>query len=186
MFWAMIDVAIGRVQGIDSGEGGLEDVLSEVLAGRLEAGQIVLFSRRADQIASRAGTWDLLAACRLIDGWSSDDAFRDFRDFLILAGREIFERAVDDADSLAEQAVLVKVRRSGRLAPGPIDDIAHAAWARVTGLEDEDDWFDAFESAGSEAAASVADWPRGTPWDSWSENEYNARLPRLVSLVGFR
>ena len=185
-FWAMVDAALDEEGSFDGGEEGVDVALIGVLSGRLDADQIVLFSRRADQIAGRAGTWDLLAACRLIDGWSSDDAFRDFRDFLILAGREVFERAIEDADSLAEQASRVEARRLGRLTPGPIDDIARVAWARVTGLDDEDDWFDAFSAIGSEVDLQDEDWPRGAPWESWERREYEARLPRLLSLVGFR
>lgn len=185
-FWGLIDDALRRENEPDGRRGVAKGTLSAVLVERLKPGQIVLFSRRADLVADRAGTWDLLAACHLIDGWHSDDAFRDFRDFLILAGRGVFERAVIDADSLAEQPLLVKARRDGRASPGPIDELARAAWARLTGNNDEDDWFDAVSSVGIEAADSQGEWPRGAPWSAWARGEYEARLPRLLSLVGFR
>jgi hypothetical protein len=38
----------------------------------------------------------------LIEGYISDDSFMDFRDGLILLGREAIEAAIADPDSLAE------------------------------------------------------------------------------------
>ena len=187
LFWALIDDGIAR----EGGTGGTAQVagpaLVEVLIERLPPDEVVRFSRHADLVAGRAGTWDLLAACHLVDGWHTDDAFRDFLDFLVLAGRPVLEPAVEHADSLAEHPELLRARRAGRLQPGPVDDLARTAWARLTGDDDEDDWFEAVSAAADESAdASGGAWPRGVPWESWGRDEFETRLPGLVSVVGHR
>jgi len=186
-FWALIDEAMAREIRAGTSRVVVDELLDDVLVGRLRPDEVVGFTRHADVIAGRAATWDLLAACHLIDGWHSEDGFRDFRDFLILAGQAVFERAVQDADSLAEHAVLVQGRRDGRLAPGPVDDLAQSAWARLTGLDDEDDWFEAIAVAATpEVVIGSGAGLRGSPWESWSRSSYERRLPALVSLVGLR
>lgn len=184
-FWRLIDEALRReAEGGDSGSVA-GPALVGVLVERLDPGQIVLFSTLADVVAGRADTWDLVAACRLIDGSGSDDAFRDFCDFLILSGRTVFERAVADADSLAEHPELMFARRDGRGSRETVNDLARAAWAQLTGNDDVDDWFDAFPSVEVQGGGSQEPWGRGTPWESWSKEAFEARLPRLFALIGF-
>jgi hypothetical protein len=50
----------------------------------------------------RAYRWDLWGAAYIIQGGCSDDAFEYFRSTLISLGRDTFERAVADPDSLVE------------------------------------------------------------------------------------
>lgn len=186
-FWALIDEAVERASRTGGASAVAGSEVSDVLVDRAAPDEVVRFTRHADVVAGRAATWDLLAACHLIDGWHSDDAFRDFRDFLVLAGRAVFERAVEDADSLAERAPLVLGRRDGRLAPEPVDDLARTAWARLTGSDDEDDWFEAVAAAAPEAGGgSGGAGLRGRSWESWERREYDSRLPALVALVGLR
>lgn len=182
-FWSLVDDAAAR-EARGGGPPVAATALVGVLVERLTPDEVVRFSRRADVVADRAATPDLLAACHLVDGWHSDDAFRDFRDLLVLAGRAVLERAVENADSLAEHPAIVRARRDGRLAPGPVDDLARAAWAALTGDGDEDDWFDAVSAAGPEDGAGAGDRPRGVPWSAWSRDQYAARLPALTSLLG--
>jgi hypothetical protein len=184
-FWPLIDEALRREA--EGGGSGLVagTALVRVLVDRLDPGQVVLFSGLADEVADRAATWDLVAVCKLIDGSGSDDAFRDFCDFLVLSGRSVFERAVVDADSLAEHPGLVLARRDGLASSEPINNLAQAAWAQLTGNDDVDDWFDAFPSVEVPDGGSPEPWPRGTPWESWLKESYEARLPRLFSLIGF-
>jgi len=53
----------------------------------------------------RAYTWDLWAAAYIIGGGCSDDGFWDFRSTLISMGRETFERAVADPETLADVTI---------------------------------------------------------------------------------
>ena len=51
----------------------------------------------------RAYTWELWAAAYIIGGGCSDDSFWDFRSTLISMGRETFEAALADPQSLADR-----------------------------------------------------------------------------------
>jgi len=50
-------------------------------------------------------SWDLWGAAYIIQGGASDDGFEYFRRWLISRGREVFERAKADPDSLAGLAM---------------------------------------------------------------------------------
>ena len=52
----------------------------------------------------RAYRWDSWAAAYSIGSGCSDDGFTDFRYFLISMGREVFERALADPESLLSVA----------------------------------------------------------------------------------
>ena len=47
--------------------------------------------------------WSLWGAAYVINGGCSDDPFVDFRASLISRGRQVFERALSDPDSLADE-----------------------------------------------------------------------------------
>jgi hypothetical protein len=49
-------------------------------------------------------TWALWGAAYLINGGCSDDGFDYFRGWLICQGRDVFQRAVHDPDSLASHS----------------------------------------------------------------------------------
>jgi len=61
----------------------------------------------ADAMA-RADTWDLWGAAFLIHGVISDDMFWDVRAGLVALGREVFDAALKDPDSLASVRCLVE------------------------------------------------------------------------------
>lgn len=78
----------------------------ELLKMRLEAleddGELLDFSRHFETMDAAGYTWPLWGAVYVMNGGCSDDSFSDFRGTLISQGREVFERAIKDADSLAE------------------------------------------------------------------------------------
>src|ERR1700731_1618466 len=49
-----------------------------------------------------AYTWDLWGAASVIHGGCSDDGFEYFRRWLVLRGRDVYEDALADPDSLAQ------------------------------------------------------------------------------------
>ena len=69
---------------------------------KLSSEEVVGFEKCFGEMQDRAYTWNLWGAAYIIGGGCSDDAFMDFRSWLISRGREIFDRAVSDPDSLAE------------------------------------------------------------------------------------
>ena len=60
------------------------------------------FARHFEARYNRAYAWDLWGAAAVLLGGASDDAFDFFRCWLIGQGREVFEGAVHDPDSLAD------------------------------------------------------------------------------------
>jgi hypothetical protein len=97
-FWELVD-ATREAAGSDPEEQA--DLLVERLAQR-DPEAVLDFARHFEARYNRAYTWDLWgAAAVLLDG-ASDDAFDWFRCWLIGQGREVFEGAVHDPDSLAD------------------------------------------------------------------------------------
>jgi hypothetical protein len=87
----------------DSG-GNIEDQ-PDALAARLAAlpvEEVVGFQGALLEASAKATTNDLLEAAALLLGGIGDDSFEDFRSWLICHGRETFERAVADPDSIVE------------------------------------------------------------------------------------
>lgn len=140
-FWALVDEVRVRAGAAPPAErdGTLHAVLVGLLAERLSAAEILRFHAVASHQAARADTEDLVAALLVLEGYASDDAFTDFRDGLVLLGRDAFERALADPDALvARQAA------GGRPVAGvSITSCVVDAWVQVTGADDEDDFWDA-------------------------------------------
>ena len=70
--------------------------------GKLTLEELQSFDAHFEDCLDRAYTWGLWGAAYVIGGGCSDDGFWDFRSTFITCGREIFERALKDPDSLAE------------------------------------------------------------------------------------
>ncbi|MFF3556725.1 DUF4240 domain-containing protein [Streptomyces tsukubensis] len=97
-FWEIVDGTR------DAAEGDPEDhadLLVERLL-RLDPDSVLDFARHFEARYNRAYTWDLWGAAAVLLHGASDDAFDYFRCWLIGQGREVFEGAVHDPDSLAE------------------------------------------------------------------------------------
>jgi hypothetical protein len=60
------------------------------------------FNAHFDDCEDRAYSYELWAAAYIIGHGCSDDSFSDFRSTLISMGRETFERALEDPESLAD------------------------------------------------------------------------------------
>ncbi len=147
--------------------------------------EIVRFKVRLDEARVPIDNWPMWAAAgRIYRGFCSDDSFWYFQVWLIGLGREAYQRAAADPDSLAE---LPEVRR---LAGRPMDSwadeefpdwesldyVAAEAYEELTG--EEDGLEDAMEAAGLESPACPE--PSGEPWRG--EGETARRLPRLTAL----
>ena len=127
-FWEIIAVACrSNPHAVD----GWDESLTARLA-RLEPDKIIEFNHIFDQFAARAYTVDLWGAAYTINGGASDDGFYYFRCWLIGMGRQVYEAALDNPDSLAE-VVDPKVD-----AEADIYAAAHQTWMTVTGKSDTD------------------------------------------------
>jgi hypothetical protein len=96
-FWALIDATREAADG-DPDEQA--DLLVERLT-RLDPDSVTDFARHFESRYNRASQWDLWAAAWILLDGVSDDAFDAFRCWLIAQGREVFEGAAHNADSLA-------------------------------------------------------------------------------------
>ena len=53
------------------------------------------------RILARAYKWNLIEACYITIHYVSDDVFEDFRNWIILNGRDRFERSIENPDYIA-------------------------------------------------------------------------------------
>ncbi|MFD8573026.1 DUF4240 domain-containing protein [Streptomyces sp. NPDC057694] len=97
-FWEIVDSTR------EAAEGDPEDH-AELLVDRLlqfDPDRVLDFARHFESRYNRAYRWDLWGAAWVLLGGASDDSFDFFRCWLIGQGREVFEGALHDPDSLAE------------------------------------------------------------------------------------
>jgi hypothetical protein len=97
-FWALIDASRhGCEDDPDEQAWALEDALRE-----RSREDLVAFERLYAEHLRRAERWELWGAGYVINGGMGDDSFHAFRHWLISRGRDVFERAVRNPDSLAD------------------------------------------------------------------------------------
>lgn len=192
-FWRLVGEIRDRAETADVvDDEALANCVTDVIADRLTAGELLAFDAVASDLANLADIPAMEAAMFLIEGYISDDSFMDFRDGLILLGREAFEAAIADPDSLAEhlQAVPgnVKVDDSGGRIPIAFESITSCvadAWVRVTGAEDEEEFWDAAR-AFHQRSVVPAGSPSGGPSILRDGEATRARLPRLAERFAHR
>ena len=104
-FWEIIELS-RRAVTPDRADGNMERQLQELdaLLSNLSPDEIAAFDSQLVAHMKAAYRWDLWAAAYLIADGCSDDGFVDFRGWLISMGRDVFERAIANAESLADVA----------------------------------------------------------------------------------
>lgn len=127
--------------------------------------EVAALARAEWELRARSYQVDLWGAAYLINGGCSDDGFEYFRGWLMAQGRDVFERAVADPDSLAD---VPAVRERLDLEAEDMFGVAHSVYWDRTG----------------EALADTADYPQLTAfWDFDDEEERRRRLPRLNAVL---
>jgi hypothetical protein len=159
-FWALI-AETREAAGNDTGR---QSELLEERLGQLPGRQIADFQRIRHGLDERAYTWDLWGAAYVIEDGCSDDCFRDFRSYLISLGREPYEAALRDPDSLAP---IVQDAETGSWENA--DSVAADAYESAT---DEDIPVDDSDLSGD---------PRGEPWDDEAQEMLVQRYPGLAA-----
>lgn len=178
-FWAIVESARVRC-GQDWAK--VPDHAIDALA-TLPLDEIADFAQIQDGLEWQAYREDLWTACRLINGgFGSDDTFLYFRDWLLVQGRETWDAALHDPDTLADVA-------AARAITATDEDLADCerflyvsgeAWKRITGkeygLEDELDQrgFEPHRDSPVEAA--------GEPIDFDDRAQVHAAMPRLTEI----
>jgi hypothetical protein len=155
--------------------------LVRVLA-RLEPAEIAKFELAFDHVRAAADRDDLANAAVLIEhGFLGDDSFDDFRAGLVALGRETYEKALSDPDSLADHPAVREIATAADPRWLGREDLLYAAsraYAEATG-RDEVTFFDAVEALEDDeqdVAGQAADG-----WDITDEAETRRRLPRLAA-----
>src|SRR5262245_66437683 len=122
-FWRLVDSTRGEP---DQG-----DALAKVLEQQTPDA-IIRFRLLFDDVIHTAATVDLWGAAYTINGGCSDDGFFYFREALVGLGREVFEAAVQNPDSLADVVTPGEnIEGDGGLEIAPRD-----AWVAKTGGTD--------------------------------------------------
>ena len=129
-FWGLIGRTLVDEADPERQLESLREVLRELTASEIEA-----FERTFQvKLWWRSYSWDLWGAAHILNGWASDDGFEYFRCWLISKGREVFEKAVADPESLA-----------GIVAPDAVEpyrfefelfaNVTREVWTEKTGMD---------------------------------------------------
>lgn len=154
-FWSLVESA--RRDAGDNTDARVDALKNQLAPLDLDA--IQEFQHHYDRMIHRANRWNLWGAAYLMNGGCSDDCFRYFCHWLISEGRETFERALADPDSLAE------LPRRDYFELESFAYVALEVYENKGGGELERDF--TIELAATEGAM-------------WSEEELPSLLPRLA------
>jgi hypothetical protein len=170
-FWMLIEDARARVA--DAADSEAIAARAAVLLSALPREEIVDAQRVLNGLLTASYRDILWAAASLINGGSGDDGFEYFRGWLIVQGREVFDRSAANPDSLADLPVI---------GPPTLDRpsiecedtlyIAMRAYRAATGAELP---ADAFTLRHPEPDA-------GWDFDFDDRTKMERRLPRLTAL----
>jgi hypothetical protein len=163
-FWDMIDTARKRAGGDPAAQ---YDALEEQLRA-LSPEEVATFDAHFTACMGRADCNEIYAAAFIIDGfWGSDDAFTYFLEWLIAQGKAVFEKALQNPDSLAD------VVENGQVCSlEGFGYIPTRVWEEKTGLC-------ADEMPGQKATEAKA--PSGAAWKD--HDDLRQRFPRLWAKI---
>ncbi|MFD7641728.1 DUF4240 domain-containing protein [Kitasatospora sp. NPDC059795] len=179
-FWQLIDQARAQAPdpdgGNDDGNGDGNAVAERAVAllALRPAAEIVAAQEALDRLMADSYLAPLWAAAYLINGGCSDDGFDYFRGWLITQGRETFERALADPDTLAALPSVRACARDGLdIECGDVLSLAWTAHRAATSTELP------------QSSGPTPPWPSLDPdWDFDLDDsaELARRLPRLSAL----
>jgi hypothetical protein len=157
-FWALIDRVCKNAP--DEPDGKYETLKTGL--STLSLAELQSFARYFGECLIRAHTYELWGAAYIIGGGCGEDSFRDFRTTLIMQGRDFFEAALADPDSLAD---------SDYSEDNEIDYPFYEGYGYVAqGL---------IEAKGGEMP--VLDWPRKPSGSTWREEDLQRLYPKLFA-----
>ncbi|WP_194911140.1 DUF4240 domain-containing protein [Catenulispora rubra] len=174
-FWHLVDQARDRVSDLDDAEAVAKE--AQALFSGLPVGDITAADQVFWQLMADSFQDSLWAAAYVINGGCSDDGFDYFRGWLILQGRERFEQALRDPDSLATWPIVVQAAEAeSELECGSALVMTSRAFTAVTG--------------GEIPACDAIVYPDADPDGEWSfefddVDEMNRRLPKLSGLFEY-
>lgn len=158
-FWNVID----QIKGKDEPEQAIAELLRN-----LTVSELISYQEHFDILFRQAYRWDLWAAAYIIEGGCSDDGFIDFRYGLIAKGREVYESAILNPDSLAASDLQGEI---------PNELFGYAAQEAYEELTDEDEM-------PRLPPAEKPPKPLGEEWDFDDASQNAHRLPKLWAKYG--
>jgi hypothetical protein len=181
-FWRLIEeagvVADARSGDFDERCDAIVTACTDRLA-TMTADEIVRFSLRQTQVWQQAYDQKLWGAAYLIEGGCGDDGFMDFRQGLISMGREWYERALADPDSLADHPA-VATEKALFISNVDFNYVADEAYTRVTDIPNGLNQL--LDTLPHEHPHRGPDEPTGENWDVEDDAENRRRLPRLSAI----
>ncbi len=152
------------IEGVHQDAHGVMDEKCALLKQALSAlsdDDLKNFAAHFDRFDAQAYTWPLWGAAYVLNGGCSDDAFTDFRATLISMGRNVYEAALEDPNTL------------GRVRFDRNDPCYEGFQYAVT---------DALEARWGERTARKADFPREPSGEAWEEDTVESLYPGLIYL----
>jgi hypothetical protein len=169
-FWQLIDKT--RAAGDPELQAtALEDALS-----RLTPKEIVAFEQIFWRLHARAYHYALWGAAYVLNGGCSDDSFSYFRNWLIGRGRDVYERALTDPDSLADFVGVSEIFEAEELM-----NVAEDAFERKTGKRWESLSKTDLRKLGWKSESPASSEPGGQPW---TEDQLVSLYPRIAARQG--
>ncbi|MEV4139674.1 DUF4240 domain-containing protein [Dactylosporangium sp. NPDC049742] len=170
--WRLISEARADLGGSPSAVDVAAAVV-RLLRGRSPA-DIAAFDWPFEELVALSYRADLWAAACIINDGASDDVFDYFRGWLVAQGRDWFERALADPDSLATHPEVIAVRAGvGDLFGDDVLCVVMDAYRAVTGED----------MPRHSVTAWVPDLDPDWNFDYNDEAEMRRRLPALMALL---
>lgn len=166
-FWRILDTA--RETAGEDLDGWFDALKNELL--HLPPEEILQFRLLFDVKTGAAYKIDLWGAAYLINGGCSDDGFHYFRCWLVGQGRDVYEKALANPDSLAD------VLHGEWPLEAALDAAPGRAWQEKTGRP-EADYFTELDRLTPEYQHP----DEGEDWDFEDDKEMRRHFPRLCEL----
>jgi Protein of unknown function (DUF4240) len=165
-FWRIVEAANNASHGDCRRQARL---VTDAL-GELDPEEILAFERILDDLVDEAYRWDLWGAADLINRGASDDGFQDFRGWLIAQGRDVYQNALGDPDSLADHSAVASLGEFDTLWCQDLLAAPLTAYEKLTGGDPPED----------QRPPAVL---QGAKWDFDDETIMRRRYPRLWALI---
>ncbi len=134
------------------------------LLSKLGEDELVGFQEIVDYLMDQAYTWPLWGAGYLIRGGLSDDEFTYFRAGLIMRGKEVYEAALSEPDSLADVPEIL-----------PCEDFLYLACETYEERSGDGAIYERYRE-------TINLEPAGEPFDEDDETHLRETYPRLWEL----
>lgn len=148
---------------------------------KLTPSEILQFAKWWNSMHDAAFSWKLWGAAYLMNGGCSDDGFVYFRYWLILKGEAIYTSALKDPDTLSKL----------RVEPDEAEWECYPAmdaYCKALGIEDNEQFFEAYEEAFGKHYGPDSDdpnvMPKGKRWNFDDDDQMRKRYPKLFKKFG--